>query len=183
MHLRASRTLWLLRALTLGNDGIVPQADRPAHQDRVKKVDYFLKNKRIFFWNNSLWAQIRLRMHLRAFRTLWLLGALTSGRDGIVPQADRPAHQERVKRGDCFLKNKRIFIWNDSFRAQIRLRMHLRASRTLCLLVAFSGPQTPSRNVAAPPARSPAHQKRGKNGKLFSQNNRFSSGITHLGLR
>ena len=131
-------------------------------------------------------SQIRLRMHLRVSRTLWLLGALsypqTPGRDGIVPQADRPAHQERVKKLDCFLKTGRIFIWNNSFRAQIRLRMHLRASRTLWILGALSGPQTPSRNGTASRARNLAHQKRGKNGKLFSQNNKFSSGITHLGL-
>ena len=45
-------------------------------------------------------SQIRQRMHLRASRTLWLLGALsgpqTPSRDDCVPHADRPAHQERV---------------------------------------------------------------------------------------
>ena len=101
-------------------------------------------------------SQIRLRMHFRASRNLWLLGA--PGRNGIVPQADRSAHIERVKKVDCFLKTGRIFIWNNSFRAQIRLRMHLRASRTLWLLGAFTGP-----NGTAPPMRiSAAHQKKGK---------------------
>ena len=103
------------------------------------------------------------RMHLRASRTLWLLGALsrpkTPGRNGIVPQADRPAHQERVIKVDCFLKIGRIFTWYNPFRAQIRLRMHLRASRTLWLLGALSGPKTPGHNGIAPQARSPAHQK------------------------
>ena len=64
-------------------------------------------------------SQIRLRMHLRASRTLWILGALsglqTPGRNGKVPQADRPAHQERVKKVECFLKTGRISIWNYSF--------------------------------------------------------------------
>ena len=32
-------------------------------------------------------SQIRLRMHLRAPRTLWLLGAQTPGRNGSVPQS------------------------------------------------------------------------------------------------
>ena len=116
MHLRTSRTLWLLGALrgsqTPGRNGIVPQADRPAHLERVKKVDCFLKTGRILIWNNSFRAQIRLRMHLRTSRTLWLMGALTRpqtpGRNGIVPQADRPAHLERVKKVDCFLKTGRI---------------------------------------------------------------------------
>ena len=56
-----------------------------------------------------------------------------------MPQTDRPAHQERMKKVDCFLRTGRIFIWNNSFRAQIRLRMHLRASRTLWLLAAAQG--------------------------------------------
>ena len=59
-------------------------------------------------------SQIRLRMQLRASRTLWLLGALTRpqtpGRNGIMPQADRPAHQERVKKVDCFLKTTNFHL-------------------------------------------------------------------------
>ena len=129
MHLRASRTLWLLGAAqgpqTLDRIGSVPQANSPAHQE---KVNCFLKTGQIFICNNSFRAQIRLRMHLRASRTLWLLGALsgpqTLGRNGSVPQAASPAHQERVKRVICFLKTGGNFIWDNSFRGQIRLRMH-----------------------------------------------------------
>ena len=181
MHLRASRTLWLLGPFSgpqnPGHNGIVPQAVRPAHQETVKKVDCFLKTGRIFI---SFRAQIRLRMHLRASRTLWLLGPLsgpqTPGHNGIVPQAVRPAHQETVKKVDCFLKTGRFFI---SFRAQIRLRMHLRASRTLWL----PRPLDPRPHWPCTRGAQPCTPKKGKNGKLFSQNNNFPSGITHLGLR
>ena len=142
IHLRASRTLWFLGALsgpkTPGRNGSMPQADSLAHQERVGKVNDFLKTGRIFIWNNLFRAQIRLRIHLRASRTLWLLGAFsgpkTPGCNGSMPQADSLAHQERVGKVNDFLKTGRISIWNNSFRAQIRPRMHLRASRTLWLL-------------------------------------------------
>ena len=81
----------------------------------------------------------------------------TPGRNGSVLQADSPAHQEKVKKVNCFLKTGRIFIWNYSFRAQIRLRMHLRASRT------FWGPcAAPRPQWQCTTGRQPCIPKKGK---------------------
>ena len=133
MHLRTSRTFLLLGALsgpqTTTCNGSVPRADGPAHQKRVKKAFIFLKTEMLFHWRYSFGSRIRLRMHLRATITLWLLGGLQRPsdphRNDSVPRASSPAHQKRV---NCFLKTERIFIWNHSLWAQIRLRTHLRAS-------------------------------------------------------
>ena len=86
-------------------------------------------------------SHIRLRMHLRASRTLWLpeasSGSQTPGRNGT-------AYQKGGKLVNCSHKTERIFVWNHSFGPRIRLIMHLRASRTLWLLgaalVAADGP-------------------------------------------
>ena len=136
MHLRASRTLWLPGG---------PAAHRPpapmamCHSQlctprKGKKVNCFLKTGRIFIWNNSFRAQIKLRMHLRASRTLWLLGdpdPPPQWQCAIVS----PAHQKRVKNGKLFSLNRTNFIiWNHSFGPQIRVIMHLWASTTLSLL-------------------------------------------------
>ena len=138
----------------------------------------------ISIWKNSFRAQIRLRMHLRASKTFWLLGAPDPRRNGSVPQANSPAHQERVEKVNDFLKTGRISIWKNLFRAQIRLRMHLRASRTLWLVGALSGPQTPAA-MAVHTAKQPCTPKEGKKMvNCFLKTERISSsGINHLGLR
>ena len=69
-----------------------------------------------------------------------------------------------------FLKTEILFIWNHSIGSQIMLRMHLRVSRTLWPLGAFSGPYNPGHNATGPQADGLAHPKRVKKGKLFSQN-------------
>ena len=144
---------------TPGRNGSVPQS--ALHT--MKRENCFLKTGRNFIWNNSLRAQIRMRIHLRASTTLWLTGALsgpkTPGCNGSMPQADSLAHQERVKKVNDFLKMGTISIWNNSFRAQIWLRMHLRASRTLWLLGALSGPQTPV-TMAVHNGQAALHNKR-----------------------
>ena len=168
MHLRASRTLWLQ---TPGRNGSVLQANSPAHQERVEKVNDFLKTGRISIWNNSFRAQIRMRMHLRAPRTLWFLGAAPRPRPQWQCATVSPVHQEKVKKVNCFLKTGRISVWNNTFRAQIRLRMHLWASSTFLASGGRSRPpDPPSRNGSVPRAGSPAHQKRVKNCQLFSPN-------------
>ena len=81
-----------------------------------------------------------------------------------------PAHQVRVEKVNYFLKTGRISIWNNLFRAQIWLRIHLSASRTLWLLGALSGPQTPAA-MAVHNGQAALHtKKREKNGELFSHN-------------
>ena len=142
MHLRASRTLWLQ---TPGRNGSVLQANSPAHQERVEKVNDFLKTGRISIWNNSFRAQIRMRMHLRAPRTLWFLGAAPRPQPQWQCATVSPVHQEKVKKVNCFLKTGRISVWNNSFRAQIRLRMHLWASSTFLASGGRSRPPDPPR--------------------------------------
>ena len=112
------------------------------HTKKGENVYCFLKTGRIFIWNNSFRAQIRLRMHLRASRTLWLLGLQwTPGCNGSAQQAGSPAHQIRGKNGKLFSQNRTNFIiCNHSFGPQIRVIMHLRASTTLSLRAAPTPP-------------------------------------------
>ena len=150
INLRASTTLWLLGALsgpkTPGCNGSMPQADSLAHQERVKKVNDFRKMGTISIWNNSFRAQIWLRMHLRASRTLWLLGALSGPQTPAtmaVHNGQAALHNKRRgKNGKLFSQNRtNIIIWNQSFGPQIRLIMHLRVSTTLSLLAETPHPR------------------------------------------
>ena len=108
------------------------------------KVNCFLRREILFIWNHSFGSQIRLRMYFRASITLWFL--------------DGPAHQ---KRGNSFLKREILFhleslIWV-SYKAE-------NASQSIYNPLASRG------RPPDPGADGPAHQEKGKKGKLFSQN-------------
>ena len=97
------------------------------------KVNCFLRTEILFFWSHSFGSQIRLRMHFRASRTLWF----------ATPSTMAVCHKEQGcgNKVNCFLRTEILFFWNHSFRSQIKLRMHLRASPTLWLLGALAAPR------------------------------------------
>ena len=136
MHLRASRNLWHLGAPSDPPPQCSrPQAGSPVHQKRLKKVNCFLKKGRIFIWNNSFRAQIRHSDKAKNLETSGILGRPQTPLHNAVGHRQTALHTtKRVRKVNDFLKKERIFIWNNSFRARIGLRMSLTSSRTLWLL-------------------------------------------------
>ena len=59
--------------------------------------------------DHSFGSQIRLRLHLRASTTLWLLGPPDPRHNGSAPQPDGPAHQEKGEKGQLFSENRNTF--------------------------------------------------------------------------
>ena len=85
----------------------VRHGQRALHAKKgLKKENCFLKTEILFIWNHSFGSQIWWRMHLRASRTLWLLGGLKRPpdlqRNVSAPRSKGPALPKRVKRRKLF---------------------------------------------------------------------------------
>ena len=121
-------------------NGSAPQTDGLAHQKRVKKKGkLFSQNRNTFHLGSLIWVSDKTENASQSIYNPLASGALSSPQtpspNGSAPRADGPAHQKKGKKKvNYFLETEILFIWNHSFRSQVRLRMHLRASSTLWLL-------------------------------------------------
>ena len=71
---------------------------------------------------------------------------------------------------NCFIRTEIVFIWNHSFGVSDKTE---NASQGIYNPLASGGLERspdPRCNASAPRPEGPAHQRRGKKGKLFSQN-------------
>ena len=112
-------------------------------------------------------TRIRLRMHLRASATLWLLGALSGPRpsspNGSAPRADGLAHQKKSKiKGKLFSQNRNTFHLGSLIWVSDKAENASQSIYNPLASGALSGPQTPSHNGSVQRADGPAHQKKGK---------------------
>ena len=153
----------------------------------------FYQNRNSFHLESLIWGSDKAENASQGIYNPLASGGLERSPDprcnASAPRPEGPAHQRRGGGGkvNCFLKREILFIWNHSFGApimlrmhlrasttlwnhsfgaQIRLKLHLRASRTLWLLGA---PRPPAQWQCAT-ARWPCIPRKGKKGKLFSQN-------------